>query len=83
MNNIQRFINQYHDDMMHNIYRYRELISDLPQNEFEIKYRTHINNWVNKLTQLKNDNYADEIMRMTADVNLQLLTSEFKLNYIN
>ena len=72
MNNIQRFINQYHD-----------LISDLPQHEFEIKYKTHINNWVNKLTQLKNDNYADEIMRMTADVNLRLLTSEFKLDYIN
>ena len=83
MNNIQRFINQYHDDMMHNIYRYRELISDLPQHEFEIKYKTHINNWVNKLTQLKNDNYADEIMRMTADVNLKLLTSEFKLDLIN
>ena len=83
MNNIQRFINQYHDDMMRNIYRYRDLISDLPHNEFEIKYKTHINNWVNKLTQLKNDNYADEIMRMTADVNLKLLTSEFKLDYIN
>ena len=83
MNNIQRFINQYHDDMMHNIYRYRDLISDLPHNEFEIKYNTHINDWVNKLTQLKNDTYADEIMRMTADVNLKLLTSEFKLDYIN
>lgn len=83
MNNIQRFINQYHDDMMHNIYRYRDLISDLPPNEFEIKYKTHINNWVNKLTQLKNDVYADEIMRMTADVNLQLLTSEFKPDLLN
>ena len=50
MNNIQRFINQYHDDMMHNIYRYRDLISDLPKPEFEIRYKTHINNWVNKLT---------------------------------
>lgn len=83
MNSIQRFINQYHDDMMHNIYRYRDLISDLPKPEFEIKYKTHINNWVNKLTQLKNDVYADEIMRMTADVNLQLLTSEFKPDLLN
>ena len=83
MNNIQTFINQYHDDMMHNIYRYRDLISNSCWGKSEIKYKTHINNWVNKLTQLKNDNYADEIMRMTADVNLKLLTSEFKLDYIN
>lgn len=83
MNNIQRFINQYHDDMMHNIYRYRDLISNLPQKEFEIKYKTHINNWINKLTQLKNDIYANDIMRMTADVNLKLLTSEFKLDLLN
>lgn len=83
MNNIQIFINQYHDDMMHNIYRYRDLISDLPKPEFEIKYKTHINNWVNKLTQLKNDIYADEIMRMTADVNLKLLTSEVRPDLLN
>jgi len=83
MNSIQRFINQYHDDMMHNIYRYRDLISDLPKPEFEIRYKTHINNWVNKLTQLKNDIYADEIMRMTADVNLKLLTSEVRPDLLN
>ena len=69
--------------MMHNIYRYRDLISDLPKPEFEIKYKTHINNWVNKLTQLKNDIYADEIMRMTADVNLKLLTSEVRPDLLN
>ena len=83
MNNIQRFINQYHDDMMHNIYRYRDLISNLPQKEFEIKYKTHINNWINKLTQLKNDIYANDIMRMTADVNLKLLTSEVRPDLLN
>lgn len=83
MNSIQRFINQYHDDMINNIDKYHKLISDLPTDEREKKYNTHINNWVNKLTQLKNDIYADKIMRMTADVNLRLLISEFKLDLAN